>query len=65
MLTNMTALRLLQLIRLRKSKRKILCYPLRIQISAILFEVDCAINQFVTSIADFCYVPGFLKLGEC
>ena len=50
MFTNMTLLQFLQLIRLRKSKRKkYLCFPLRIQILAILFRVDCTINQFVTS----------------
>ena len=53
MVTNMTPLRFLQLIRLRKSKKKIF-FPLRIQISAILFQIDCAINQFVTSISESC-----------
>ena len=52
--TDMTPLRFLQLIRLRKSKEKISCFPLRVQISAILFQVDCAINQFVTSISESC-----------
>ena len=52
MFTNMTPLRFLQLISLRKSKtEKISCLLLRIQISAILFQVDCAINQFVSSIS--------------
>ena len=45
----MTPLRFLQLIQLKKSKKKILRFPLRIQISTILFQVDSAINQFVTS----------------
>ena len=44
--TNMTQLQFLQLIRLRKPKRKNSSFPLTIQISAILFQVDCAINQF-------------------
>ena len=35
-------------------KEKNLCFPLRIQNSAILFQVDCAINQFVTSICESC-----------
>ena len=37
---------------------------LRIQISAILFQVDCAINQFVISISESCYVPGFLSAED-
>ena len=65
MFPNITSLQFLQLIWLRKSRRKKLCLPLRIQISAILFQVDCAINQFVTSISASCYVPGFLELDEC
>ena len=60
----MTPWRFLQFIRLRKSSEKKF-YVLRIQISAILFQVDCAINLFVTSISESCYVPGFLELGEC
>ena len=32
-------------------REKISCFPLRIQISAILFQVDCAINQIVISIS--------------
>ena len=61
----MTSLRFLQIIRLRNSKRKTLCSPLKIQILAILFQVDCAINQFVTPISDSWYVTGFLGLSEC
>ena len=42
--TNMAPLQFLQFIRLRKSKGKKLCFPLRILISAILFKGDCAIK---------------------
>ena len=45
--TNMTPLQFLQFIRLRKSKRNNFMFSSkRIQILTILFQVDCAINQF-------------------
>ena len=43
--TNLTPLQFLLLITLRKFKEK-KCFPLRIQISAILFQIDCTINQY-------------------
>ena len=42
----MTPMQFLQLIRSRKFKGKKSCFLFRIQISAISFQVDCAINQF-------------------
>ena len=51
MFTNITLMRFLQLIRLRSLREKISCFPLSVQISAILFQFDCAMNQFVISIS--------------